>query len=95
MTIDEMDAMDDDRCDGCDGAIDDTSRFLITQQVMLPFWSWRLHILATFTNLISRQNICTNAWSVMGLELPKATHRRSPKDRGDELDERADPFSLV
>jgi len=31
---------------------------------MLPFWSWRLHILATFTNLISRQNICTNAWSV-------------------------------
>jgi hypothetical protein len=64
MTIDEMDAMDDDRCDGCDEAIDDTSRFLITQQVMLPFWSWRLHILATFTNLISRQNICTNAWSV-------------------------------
>ena len=59
MTIDEMDAMDGDRCDGCDEAIDDTSRFLITQQVMLPFWSWRLHILATFTNLISRQNVCT------------------------------------
>ena len=64
MTVDAMDAMDDNRCDGYDGAMGDNSRFLASQQVMLPFWRWGLYILATFTNLISRQNICTNAWSV-------------------------------
>ena len=89
MTIDEMDAMDDDRCDGCDEAIDDTSRFLISQQVMLPFWSW---VGAPYPGDVHKSDIKAKylhkRMVSLGLELPRSTHRRSSQDlRGDELDE--------
>ena len=83
MTADAMDAMDDNRCDGCDGAMGDNSRFLKSTGDAAV-----LELKAPYPGDVHKSDICTNAWSVMGLELPKPTHRRSSKDlRGDELDE--------